>query len=742
MQNNGDDKCFVWSILSAEKNIHWQDHPYRVEHYTPFENSLNMDGIPTPVPLTSIPRFERLNDRSVNVYILRWNNALKKYDVDPVYTSAAKQQNHVNLLYISNKQGQSHYVWIKNLSALVHGQSSLHHGTHFICDRCLHGCYSQRSLEKHEEKCQEHRAQRTIFPEPDTKLNFNKIGHQHPVEFFIVADLESSLEPFSTAHPNPTHSSTTAIARHVPNSACYKVISTDPRFYAPPRVFKGKNCIEHFIDALQDDARKITKILDVNVPHNVSDADRRQMIDAATECFLCKGPPSPTDPFVLDHSHTDGSVRGIAHESCNINFKPDKTRINVLIHNAKSYDTHFILSHANPQKHGKISCIPRTTEQYVSFRIGNLIFKDSMQFMNKGLEQLVSTIDASELHTTSEFLKNYVKKVSDNPVLLEDPTLGFYTPEVPGVTFEIAQPKEKKRKRASGESVDEPGASKRPRCDFLDDEVEADDDEEDTLFESEETESDREFIDDYEDDIDDGSFYRVFDQQNPVSDEPSMIYPSNDYRQDPYSPPELSESETELYNTLFELISSKGVYFYEYVTSASVLDEDALPKQKFFYSHLTDESITDEEYARAENVWTKFKMKSLWNYHDLYLITDVLLLADVVQNFQKVCHNNYGIDPLHSYTTPGFGWQSLLKMTGAELELFSKEQKDLYHFFESAKRGGLSTISKRYVKANIPGRADFDPNEPNKWIMYLDANNLYGMYFSRHSPDLLQTFSR
>ena len=178
VQNNGDDKCFVWSILSAEKKIHWQDQPHRVEHYTPFENSLNMDGIPTPVPLTSIPRFERLNDRSVNVYILRWNNALKKYDVDPVYTSAAKQRNHVNLLYISNKQGQSHYVWIKNLSALVHGQSSLHRARHFICDRCLHGCNSQRSLEKHEEKCQEHRAQRTIFPEPDTKLNFNKIAHR------------------------------------------------------------------------------------------------------------------------------------------------------------------------------------------------------------------------------------------------------------------------------------------------------------------------------------------------------------------------------------------------------------------------------------------------------------------------------------------------------------------------------------------------------------------------------------
>ena len=119
-------------------------------------------------------------------------------------------------------------------------------------------------------------------------------------------------------------------------------------------------------------------------------------------------------------------------------------------------------------------------------------------------------------------------------------------------------------------------------------------------------------------------------------------------------------------------------------------------------------------------------MKKLWNYHDLYLITDVVLLADVILAFQKVCRSNYGIDPLHSYTTPGFGWQALLKMTDVELELLSEEQKDMYLFFEAAKRGGLSTISHRYLKANIPGRADFDPSEPNKWVMYLDANNLYG----------------
>ena len=238
VQNTGDDKCFLWAVLSAEKNI--KKDPQRVSHYTPFEDTLNMDGIPTPVPITSIPRFERLNNRSVNVYVLRWNRSLKKHDIDPVYISDVKQPQHVNLLYISNEKGQSHYVWIKDMSRLLHGQSSRYKVKHFICDRCLHGCISQRSLDKHTEKCQEYRAQRTVFPEPDSKLKFDKIAHQHPVEFFIVADLESSLEPFSTAHPDPSRSSSTPIARHVPNSAAYKVVSTDPRFYAPPSRIQGR----------------------------------------------------------------------------------------------------------------------------------------------------------------------------------------------------------------------------------------------------------------------------------------------------------------------------------------------------------------------------------------------------------------------------------------------------------------------------------------------------------------------
>ena len=148
------------------------------------------------------------------------------------------------------------------------------------------------------------------------------------------------------------------------------------------------------------------------------------------------------------------------------------------------YDTHLILSHANPSKHGRISCIPRTTEQYVSFRIGNLLFKDSMQFLNKGLDGLVASLKKSQLSTTAEFFKNYTKKITDDPTLIDTPTLGLYNLEVPGETFEVAKEKKKKSVPAntqpplpSSSPKEGPTEPKRKRNNFILEEVDVEDEE-------------------------------------------------------------------------------------------------------------------------------------------------------------------------------------------------------------------------------------------------------------------------
>ena len=139
---------------------------------------------------------------------------------------------------------------------------------------------------------------------------------------------------------------------------------------------------------------------------------------------------------------------------------------------------------------------------------------------------------------------------------------------------------------------------------------------------------------------------------------------------------------------------------YDWFDSIEKLNKEKLPDIEEFYSKLNDEIITEENYEHAQNVWKKFKIKNMREYHDLYLKTDVLLLADVFENFRKVCKENYKLDPAWYYTSPGLAWDAMLKMTKIELELLSDPQ--MYLMIEKGIRGGVSMITRRHAKANNP----------------------------------------
>ena len=147
-----------------------------------------------------------------------------------------------------------------------------------------------------------------------------------------------------------------------------------------------------------------------------------------------------------------------------------------------------------------------------------------------------------------------------------------------------------------------------------------------------------------------------------------------------------------------KILKKKGVYPYEYMNGLDRLEETSLPPKSKFFSSLTNEDISDTDYKRAQNAWNTFGMKTMRDYHDLYLKTDVLLLADVMENFRKICRENYGLDPLWYYTAPGLAWDACLKLTEVELELIS--DPDMYLLIERGIRRGISTITKRHAIAN------------------------------------------
>ena len=182
-----------------------------------------------------------------------------------------------------------------------------------------------------------------------------------------------------------------------------------------------------------------------------------------------------------------------------------------------------------------------------------------------------------------------------------------------------------------------------------------------------------------------------------------------------------------------EILKQKGFYPYEYMDSEEKFNDTKPPPREAFCSKLSGKGISNKNYNRVLNVWNTFNMKIFKEYHELYNITDVLLLADVFENFRDLCLKIYGLDPVYYFTAPGLAWDACLKVTGVQLELLS--DPNMLLMFEKGIRGGISIISNRYGKANNKYlRKGYNKNLPSKYLMYLDANNLYGCAMSEKLP--------
>ena len=181
-----------------------------------------------------------------------------------------------------------------------------------------------------------------------------------------------------------------------------------------------------------------------------------------------------------------------------------------------------------------------------------------------------------------------------------------------------------------------------------------------------------------------------------------------------------------------KLLCQKGVYPYSYMKNFDVFEETSLPPKEAFHNNLTGEDISDEKYKFAQQVWKTTGCQSIGEYHDLYLYQDIFLLADIFEQFRQVCLKNYQMDPAHYYTVPGLARDAALKFT--KVKLVTLSDIEMHQFLEKGMRGGISMIVHRFAQANNQYLKDHNPEQSSSYIIYKDANNLYGLAMIQSLP--------
>ena len=133
----------------------------------------------------------------------------------------------------------------------------------------------------------------------------------------------------------------------------------------------------------------------------VMSVDEEERFQFAKSCWICNKLFDVGDEKVRDLCHVTGKYRGAAHFSCNANCKLSK-KVPVIFHNLRGYDSHLIIKEIN-KFDIKVSVIPNGLEKHMAFTINkNVVFLDSMQFMNSRLDSLVRNLSNNDFRYLSE----------------------------------------------------------------------------------------------------------------------------------------------------------------------------------------------------------------------------------------------------------------------------------------------------------------------------------------------------
>ena len=382
---NEDQKCFAYCLIYHLNQSEIKNNPQRVSVYKKYENTVDFTGIEFPVSIKDIPKIEKMNNISINVFGYEINSTF------PIFISENQADNSLNLLLIS-KEEKRHYVYIKDFNRFMYNKTKHNCKKHF-CIHCLQCFNSEEILNKHLENCLIiNKKQNIVMPKKGSKIHFKNYYKMLKNPFVIYCDFESILEPIETAkHDANTTSYTTEYQNHMISSYAYKVVCQNDKYTKPIKYYRGENAINDFLNNLLKESDRIENLINTKFNEKmIISKEQQNEFYKSKICHICNKKLSKYDK-VRDHCHITGEYRGAAHNTCNLQYRISH-KVPVIFHNLRGYDSHFII-----QKLGEfgldISVIPTNSEKYMSFTWGKkMVFIDSFQFMPSSLEKLANNL--------------------------------------------------------------------------------------------------------------------------------------------------------------------------------------------------------------------------------------------------------------------------------------------------------------------------------------------------------------
>ena len=235
---------------------------------------------------------------------------------------------------------------------------------------------------------------------------FKNCFKQKPVPFKVYADFEWNLDRVESYEGSYSKK----YQDHIPCSFAYKLVCVDDKFSKPIVVFSSGNAAFKFIKAILKEYEYCKKVMKKHFNKNLimvkeeeEEEEEEVQFQSSNICWICKKLTDDDNKKVRDHCHITGKFRGAAHWNCNINLQLTK-KVPVIFHNLRGYDSHLIFNELD-KFDVKIDVIPNGLEKYMAFFLNkNLVFIDSMQFMNSSLEKLVKNLSDNYFkYLTEEF---------------------------------------------------------------------------------------------------------------------------------------------------------------------------------------------------------------------------------------------------------------------------------------------------------------------------------------------------